>query len=501
MLADRPDPIWGWKRGEMVAQDPKDLEIRRLLGRNQCLEREVAALKHENARLRDQLAEQNGKLAHLAGKLAMNSGNSSLPPSSDFGPTIKRRPPEPPSGKPQGAQAGHAGKTREAIPLAQVDHRVDLDPEVCAHCRTKLEGADRIDAETLQTVELPDAPPVVTATCLWKKRCPKCGGFTRAKRPKGLPKGVFGPRIQAVVSLLSGAYRISRREISNLCRDVFGFEISVGSVQACCERTSAAMAPAFEAICGDVKSAKAVFADETGWPYGSHNKWLWVAASEEAECFMIQAGRGRINAMALLGDDYAGALHHDRAKAYDSMASAQHQVCWAHLLRDFQAMLETVGETGVQGAMLKLAADRIFALWRDFGEGQISRRELRVGAGPIQREIRQRLAHVAASKRCTSRARGTARDLLGRWNSLWLFLKAEGVEPTNNRAERALRRAVLWKKGSFGSRSESGCRFVERILSITGTGKLRGVPILQWLTEAVRSARSGTPALLPACPG
>jgi transposase len=313
--------------------------------------------------------------------------------------------------------------------------------------------------------------------------------------PKGTPEGAFGPQLQARIGLLSGRYRLTRRETRALAKDLFGVRMSLGSVQACCKIVSGACAETTETIQAGVKVAPEVHADETG--FGSCGKvrmWLWVAATENAEAFRLLPGRGRKQAMDLLGEDFAGVIHRDRWKPYEVFKLATHQLCHGHIRRDFQSMLESMGETGTQGCMLKLASDRAFHLWHQFERGELTRRQLLRRTKPIQDEIQLRLELLRDGTDTTKKARGTAKDLLRQWDSLWTYLHRSGTVPTNNHAERSIRKAVLWRKTSLGADSEGGCRFVERMLTVAGTASKRGIDLLDWLSRALQARNEGLPA-------
>lgn len=381
------------------------------------------------------------------------------------------------------------------MPPEKVDEIVDQDPETCANCGTPLEAAPRIDADIRQIVETPEFKAFVREFRLWKKRCPECGGFTRGKLPPGSPKGAFGPRIQATAAMLSGRFRLSRREVKALMGLLAGVEMSLGSVQTCCEAASEAMASTHGNLHAEVKAASTVHADETGFGRCRDLRmWLWNATSDLTEVFRLLPGRGGAQAKDLLGEGFSGILHRDRWKPYEQLPNARSQLCHAHLRRHFQAMLESGGETGTQGSMLKLASDRAFHLWHQFERGEINRRTLIQRMKPIQKEIQQRLGILREHPAAEKKARGIAKDLLRQWESLWTYVHEDGAVPTNNEAERALRKAVLWRKGSFGVNSLEGARFVERILTLAGTTHRRGIDLLDWLAQAIQAGLDEKPA-------
>lgn len=434
-----------------------------------------------------------GRIAELEGKTKQNSGNSSKAPSSDMG--RKRKPPVEPSGRKPGGQFGHDGQTRAQAPAEEVDATEDLDPTTCANCGEDLGGQPRLDAFIRQVTETPEFKAFVLEFRLWLKRCPKCGKSTRAWMPAGSPKGAFGPRLQARIAVLGGRFRLTRRETRAVVKSMFGVTISVGSVQACCEAASAVAAPTAEGIHEEVKQAPEVNADETGFGRcGKKRMWLWVGSTKKAEAFRLLPGRGKNQALDLLGKDFSGILHRDRWKPYEQFKKALHQVCHGHIQRDFQSMLESGGETGTQGAMLKLASDRAFHLWHQFERGEIDRPTLIRLMKPIRAEFRHRLTVLKNGPTITKKARGTAKDLLRQWENLWTYVDMEGADPTNNAAESAIRKAVLWRKGSFGAQSESGCRFVERMLTLVGTARKRSIDLLDWLTRAIQADLEGRAA-------
>ena len=455
---------------------------------------ELEFLRKENAELKALVAKLLARIEELEARLSANSNNSSKPPSSDMG-GRKRNPPKEPSGRRRGGQPGHDGKTRELVPSEEVAEVTDRDPNQCVKCGNSLETEPRLEAFIRQVTETPEFKAFVQEFRLWRKRCPKCGWVSRGEMPEGSPKGAFGPRLQAHIGLLGGRFRLTKRETRALAKDLFDVKISLGAVQACCVAASEAASETVAGIHEEVQQSNSVHLDETGFVgYGGKKLWLWVGATEDAEVFCLLPGRGREQAKALLREDYSGQIHRDRWRPYELFVKATHQLCHSHLRRDFQSMLESRGETGLQGAMLKMASDRAFHLWHQFEEGRMDRKSLIQRMQPIEQEFYRRLTILSRHPTITKKARGTAKDLLRQWGSLWTYVHHENAVPTNNAAERAIRKAVIWRKVSLGVESDNGARFVERMLTLTGTARKRGINLLEWLTKAIRASLKNQPA-------
>ena len=459
---------------------------RHLLARNAELE----------SLLKEVLAERDIlklRITELEALLRTNSQNSSKPPSTDGFRRVT--PPKTQTGKKAGGQPGHKGVTKNLIPEAQVDKILQLDPEICVHCSASLEDAPRLDAKIHQFTEIPPAKPVVTQLNLYRKRCIKCGGFSRAKLPAGSPTGGFGAGLQALVALLSSQFCLSRRDVSDLLYSVFGIRMGIASVQACCEFVSEAAASTHTMLHKALQSSPVVHADETGFGLcGDSRMWLWGARSPDIEVFRLQPGRGQGQAKVLLGEDFSGIIHRDRWRPYESILQARSQLCWAHIRRHFQAMSESTEATAIYGRGLMEMSNEMFHHWHLFQDGEIDRQKLALEIEPLQYRMRACLELASQDSKVLSKAQGISRDLLRQWKSLWTFVSEPGVVPTNNAAEQAVRKAVLWRKSSFGANSQAGCRYVERMLTLIGTAKLRGIGLLNWMTDAVNARLQGKPA-------
>lgn len=450
---------------------------------------------------------QDARIALLEARLREDSSTSSRPPSSDPpGTQAQRR--APPSGdvggerRRQGGQPGHSGHHRLLLGEERVDRLVVVTPEACRGCGVALPaepgGEDPVD-ERVQVVELPPVRAEVTEYRLAARRCGSCGTLTRAARPAAAGGGAFGPRLQAVATLLVGRYRLSRREAVACLAELGEVELSVGALARLEQATSTALEPVVAEVATAVRQAAFANVDETGWWQGKTRRWLWTVVTEALTLFRLDPSRGKAVVQALLGPDWSGIVGSDRYSAYRYLPLDRRQICWAHLIREFRKIAAYNQHQRPLGTRLLDVTTRIFAAWYRFRADAIDRPALLADLAPLQAELRQAL-EVGLDPPHAVVAGALCGNLLDSWPALWTFAHVDGVEPTNNAAERALRPAVLWRKGSFGTRSDDGSRFVERILTVTATCKQQGQGLLDFLVAAISAARFGLPppTLLPA---
>jgi transposase len=297
------------------------------------------------------------------------------------------------------------------------------------------------------------------------------------------------------VALLHGRYRISDREIPQLLHDFFELPLSLGSVVDLQQTSSAALAPIYSALQTTVQQQQQVNMDETGWKEAGKRRWLWVVVSTVATLFHVAKSRGGKVITTLLGASFDGIVTSDRLKSYQVVPAQRRQVCWAHLIRTLVAFYERDGPLGAWAADMLAQIELLFGVWYAFRAGRIDRATLEMSMEPVQLTVR---AIVERGLRRYDQAQGLSAELVALWPALWTFVTTEGVEPTNNAAERALRPAVLWRKGCFGAQSEAGNRFVERILTVSATCRQQNRHLLTFLTEAVSAYWAGqsAPSLL-----
>jgi transposase len=298
--------------------------------------------------------------------------------------------------------------------------------------------------------------------------------------------------VTALIGLMRGHYRFSLDAAEEFLAEVCNLPISSGSIVTSCERVSDALAPVDAAIQEAVLAHPQVNADETSWPTETRKGWLWVAVCAIATCFRVHSSRGKAGLRAVLGEAYRGIVGSDRLGTYKQFAPGQRQLCWAHLLRNLLGLLTRYADDTRWAQRMLVLTDDLFFAWHAYKEGWYDQIALQQALIPV------RLAMHALLREGTTlpypKIAGFSRELLKQWDALWTFSRVEGVEPTNNAAERALRPAVLWRKGSFGSRSAAGCRFAERMLSVCATCAQQGRPRFAFITEAVRAAWAGEPA-------
>ena len=466
-----------WERTPPEAQTP----IRALEACLETLASMVHALQEQVRTLQEQLNQ--------------TSQNSSRPPSSD--PPQHGRPRRPRSQRHRGGQPGHPGHTRTLIPVEDVDEVVVIKPEQCAHCQAPLAGDD-LTPWRHQVMEIPPIEPVVTASQWHQLMCSACGEVTRAPWPTGIPSGTYGPRVQATVALCTGSYRLSKRTTQQMMDDVFGVPLSVGTISRLEQATTKVVAEPVEEACTYVQAQEVAHLDETSWRQGGKRAWLWVAVTSWVTVFLVRMSRSGAVARALLGETFAGILVTDRYSAYNWYPVRWRQLCWAHLLRDIEAMIERGGGSQAIGEALQRQARQMFHWWHRVRDGTLSRSSFRSYMSPVRREVERRLE--AGSTCGVPKTEGMCRGILKLHQALWTFVQVDGVEPTNNAAERALRPGVLWRKGSFGTQSEEGSRFVESMMTVVTTLKQQQRNVLEYLTEACEAALRGdaAPSLLPA---
>ncbi|MFH1689349.1 MAG: IS66 family transposase [Candidatus Eisenbacteria bacterium] len=472
-------------RSEWEALQRETCELRQQLTKALAL---IVVLTAENVALRAQVAQ-------LEEKLRASSNNSSKPPSSDP-PSVKKMVKRKKGKRKRGAQKGHKGKARRLLPPEEVDSFVDCPPVDECECGGHVVSKGDV-VERKQVFELPKAKPHVTEYRFLDGICEGCGKHHRGESPTSVPEGMLGHRAMALVAVLSGKYRMSKRYIGELLSDLFGLDVCLGTVSNTEARVSEALAEPVEEAWEFVQQQAVAHMDETGHRMAGKRAWLWVAATTLVSAFAIRFSRGSAVAKEMLGETFRGFLVSDRWSAYNWVDVLRRQLCWAHLIRDFTKIAERGGRSEEIGNAIHKHTDRMFKLWHRVRGGPMSRAAFQAAMVPVREGIEKLLEEgVECAHAKTSR---TCKRLLKVKVALWTFVDHEGIEPTNNFGERTIRPGVMWRRVSFGTQSERGNRFFERMLTVTATCRQQDRNVLDYVTRAVEARLGGTaaPSLLP----
>jgi transposase len=436
------------------------------------------------------------EVAQLREQVNQSSQNSSKPPSSDR-PSVKRKPSLKKGERKRGGQPGHKGKGRRLKPAEQVNRFVVSRPTTCNTCGALLLGYDP-NPSRHQVIELPRIEPEVIEYQVHSLGCLACGQKTRGQWPAEMPSGHFGSRLQATTGYLSGRFGVSRRDTQEMLATLFQVEIGLGSIPAQEQRLSQALIKPFHQVQEFLSQQSMVNVDETSWSEENESFWLWVGCTPAVAVFLLKKTRGCDGVKSLIGSHYAGIVGSDRWSAYNWLPPKQRQLCWSHLQRDFQAMVDRGGDSAVIGQLLLAQTELMFTCWHRVRDGTLMRPAFQEAMKPIRQEV-EGLLQLGVFLVNHAQTQATCKNILKRKVALWMFVEQEGVEPTNNAAERALRRGVIWRRHSFGTQSQAGSRFVERILTSVISLRLQRRHVLDFLTEACQALNEGKtfPSLLP----
>jgi transposase len=427
------------------------------------------------------------RLADLEARLNQNSTNSSKPPSSDP-PSLKRSPPKPPSRNKVGGQHGHPKVQRALIDHPDTIH--DCKPMACRHCQQPLHGDDPQPLRH-QVWDIPPVRPIVTEYRRHRLTCSRCGLTTCGSAPAGQD----GPRLKAACVLLTGAYRLSKAKAARLLTDLFSIPLCAGQVCATEAEVGQQLQPVVDELLTAARQQPANV-DETSM---GRRRWLWVMVTAVATVYQIASGRNRAALRALVGMDYRRVLTSDRHSVYSHLAEDRHQWCWSHLRRDFQAMVDRNNPGSAIGEELLAMSGQMLGWWKRVRDGTLTKVRF-AGRLHAQRDYRGRFRAVLARGAVSGCAKtaGTCRELLRGEVSMFLFAFVDGVEPTNNAAERALRHGVLWRKMSHGPKSVMGSEYLGCIWSVVETCRQQGRGVWDFLTACMAAAADGSimPSLL-----
>lgn len=451
------------------------------------------ALEEQIGKLLEQVAALTQKLAELTERLGQNSRNSHLPPSSDPpGTAGKAGGQRPKNERRRGGQRGHRGSRRQLVAEDKVDDFVDLYPAECENCWAALPEQPDPAAKRYQWIEVPPIRPYTKEVRRHAVACPCCGHKTRAAYDEHeIPASPFGPRLMGMVALLTGVYHVSRRRAAKLLSDLVGVPISLGAISAVEARVSDAVEPAVAEAWRRVEGAPVKHTDGTTWLKAGAVLALWTIASTAATVFKVVADGSRATLAPLYGA-LRGILVSDRATALSFWAMERRQICWAHLLRKFVSFSERAGPAGAFGRELLDHTGLLFDYWHDYKAGKLDRATFLAWMAPVRAQVEALLERAVASG--VERVTGSCANILEHRAALWTFVDIDGVEPTNNHAERELRAFVLWRKRCFGTQSERGNLFAERVMTVAHTARKQRKDVLAFLADCCQAKLDGTRA-------
>jgi transposase len=462
--------------------DPRDQRISELEAANAVAKARIVELERK-------VDELMKVVLSLKEQLDRNSSNSSKPPSSDSPSQRAERQGKGVTGGKRGGQLGHKGSKRALVPPEQVTETKPLFPPECENCWAALPQVPNSKPQLFQTVELPPLKAHVIQFERHCVACPRCRHQTWASISE-LPATPFGPRLMAVIGLFTGVYHLSRRSAVSLVGDVLGIDISLGAVSTIEERVSEAVKAPVNEAWTKLNEAKVKHTDGTSWFQAGVMCSLWTIATSVATVFKILAN-GQGTTLAPLFGKKVGILVSDRATALNFWAMDKRQICWAHLLRKAISFSERDGPGGAIGVELLDLIGILFTYWKQLRSGELSRDTFRELMAPVRRQVEAVLERARASK--LTHVSGSCKDILEHRAALWTFVEQEGVEPTNNHAERELRAFVLWRKRSFGTQSNRGNLFAERLMTVAHTARKQNKNVLEFLAACCLATRTGNP--------
>lgn len=465
-------------------------QIAQAQGEMSQLKDEIERLRRENAAFQQTITDLQKEVAALKEKFNTSSNNSSTAPSQD---PYRQKKPKKCSGRKSGGQPGHHGHSRKLFPPEQVQKNVDVYPETCPNCGTGTFEPDPIKTHIQQTVELPEIKPEVTQFNFHTCRCKKCGKHVAPQVPSEAKKG-FGPRLMGFIEILTGEARATKR-ITITVLGYLGILISSGSVSNIHKLAADVLKGPYEMIKAAVLNQH-MNADETSWYRNGKRKWCWTGTASNATFFQIDASRSMAACKRVFGD-FKNVLTADRYGAYNIL-DCEKQSCWSHLDRDFEKIEGRGDADEVVGRALKAVADLVFKEWRAFVAGILTREELQKKfESEMIPSMKSILTVGALGQGVSSKTQATCLNILLRLETLWTFIYKEGVEPTNNRAERDLRPLVICRKLTAGSRSEWGEKHIERLMSVVATLKKGTKNIFEYLTSCFWARQRAGPIPSP----
>lgn len=435
------------------------------------------------------LVAQQAQIEDLKEKLSVDSKNSSKPPSTDFTKSKKKKKvSKKKSGNKQGAQLGHKGVNRQLELKENIDIIVERKPALICDCGSNRTLSSKYIRH--QVYDICDNNSLfLTEYRLYKSICASCKNKYKGVLPKELDNTIIGPALKSRMSALVSDFKLSKRDIKSLLKLFYGLDISLGTVSNTEARVSKALEQSYNNLAKATKEQDNLNADETRHYENNKTQWAWIATNDKLTLLMMDESRGQKAAIKLLGENYSGILTTDRYAAYNIIDALNRQLCWSHLTRDFIKISQRNSEAGKIGDELLFYQNKIFYYWNKYKADIISFVQLKKAIYLIKKSFKNCLSNAINCEH--KRTAGTCKNILKYFESLFTFTKHKGIDPTNNHGERQIRKYVIYRKLSYGTKSVRGSRFIERIFSISATCKQQGKNTINYIKQAVISFNSG----------
>lgn len=457
--------------------------------KDQIIARQQLIIDQQNqliASLKEEIVVLKNEIQNLKELLNRNSKNSSLPPSQD------KSKPNKPKNPNKNNRYGHKGFCRKMVPEEDVTSIINLRPEKCTGCGNSNFIQPKLK-EVRQTVEIPIIKPIVTEYRSYSCKCTDCGKEVKATFPIETRK-VFGARLRSIGALLTGKFKISKRGVKELLKEVLGITTCIGSVSNFEAETAVILEAGWNNAKEALQKSETIYADETQWKTKGKKQWLWQGSDKKRVVFQIDPSRGKKAAAKLIGKDCFANLVTDRWRAYSTLGL--HQYCWAHLKRDFKKVEERPGLVSIIGELLGSLCSYLFKLDKEKNNGKLTENEFAESARNLRVEFNY-LFNLGVRTDCKEGKLGkTGRfceRILSEEDNLWHFIDEPTIDLTNNLSERNIRPAVIMRKITFGTQSERGNRFVERILTLVETFKIQQRNVYEYLSTSFDSYLKMTP--------
>ena len=425
----------------------------------------------------DQILLLRQEVEKLKQQIDKNSKNSSKPPSTDQKSNT--------SANEKINRGSREGKSRSLFPKDKIDKTIECSAEECPCC--KSHDIKEIAAAILQQIELPEVKATITEFILKKYTCHSCGQNFKADLPDGIPYSSFGSKLMGLISILTGVYHLAKREAIQLVKDLYDIDIGLGSIPNIEERVTNSLESVYQRIHNFIlNSTLTKHFDETGWRNNGKRHFVWIATSSEAAIYRLDRHRNQVAFEALtknqdLSDKKCVT---DRYATYNNISKI-HQFCLAHLIREFRSFAQRAGPDKIIGQSLEKLLSKACYFHKKFRDNKIRLADRNRQLGKIIKKVQYWLedGHANGSDELS----GLCERLLNKFDNMWVFSKYTDVEPTNNLAERDLRKLVIWRKKSYSTRSERGKKFVERITSISQTLRKQGKNVLKFIESTLKN--------------